>query len=595
MIHAAHETNPAETDPAGRRNAIEWVALAVAALAALVLGTIGLTKLHESLSDALYGSVQLFVLESNSLLKPPLSLEIARWLAPAVTAYAAVRAALVLFHEQFQRMSMRVLLRDHVVIAGLGAKGYTLALALKREGVKVVAIERDERVPSVAGCRRRDIPVVVGDAADRSLLARVRVDRARRLVAVTGDDRRNIEIAFVAQPPEGSTPLHALVHLDELALWRLLQAEAVSKRARLRLRLDFFNLRDLAARAMLEARPPFPSPADDAPRRPHVLIVESGRLGESLLLRTAGLWQASARDPDEKLRITLAGHGAEAALALLAAHEPALAHICTVSALDVQPSSLAVALGERPVTAVYICLDSEAEALAVALSLHARPALAEVPIVVAVADERSGISLAVDGDEIRNVTTFGIVGRTLTARMLDEGTSEALARAKHEHYVECERKRGTPSEGNPSMVPWEYLGEALKESNRRFADSAGAKLEAAGCAIVPAPLADPANPGFAFTEREIEELAEAEHARWCHDLDADGWRFGASKDPVAKRHPKLLPWNDLTEDDRDKDREPVAELPVMLARAGFVIHRGRAPSLVDELGRRRAEAAEELR
>jgi hypothetical protein len=251
-------------DRGGRRNAIEWIALAGAALAALVLGAIGLGKQGATVSDALYGSLQLFVLESNSLESPmPLALEIARWLAPAVAGFAAVRAVLVLFREQFQRMSMRVLMRDHVVIAGLGTKGYTLAIALKQAGYRVVGIEIDERSPAVAGCRRRQIPVVVGDAADRSLLARLRIDRADRLVVLTGEDRRNIDIAFAAQRPPGQAPLNALAHLDELGLWRLLQAEAVAKRARLHLRLDFFNLRNAAAVPGAGRRPAAPAARPD--------------------------------------------------------------------------------------------------------------------------------------------------------------------------------------------------------------------------------------------------------------------------------------------------------------------------------------------
>jgi voltage-gated potassium channel Kch len=258
---AAKQVGAPETvDLAGRRNAVEWIALGLVAITAWTLGAIGLIHDGSSTADALYGSLQLFVLESGPLESPiPLSLEIARWLAPAVAGYAAVRAALVLFRDQFQRMSLRLLLRDHVVIAGLGTKGYALAVALKHAGCRVVAIEPDERNPHVARCRRRDIPVVIGDAADPALLARVRLDRAQRLVVVTDADRRNIEIAFAARRPPERTPLHTLVHLDELALWRLLQAEAVAKRARLGIRLDFFNVREAAARAMLDLHPPFPA------------------------------------------------------------------------------------------------------------------------------------------------------------------------------------------------------------------------------------------------------------------------------------------------------------------------------------------------
>jgi hypothetical protein len=55
----------------------------------------------------------------------------------------------------------------------------------------------------------------------------------------------------------------------------------------------------------------------------------------------------------------------------------------------------------------------------------------------------------------------------------------------------------------------------------------------------------------------------------------DGWRTtSGAKDPEAKLHPLLVPWDDLSEDDRDRDRDPVREIPAMLAHAGFRIARG---------------------
>lgn len=587
-----------------RRHEVEWLVLGTVTVAALVLGTVGYAHLdlpggNLSTADSLYASLQLFVLESGSLRSPmPAALEIARWLAPAVTFYAGARAAALLFRDQVERMRMRLGLRDHVVVAGLGDKGYAIAVALRRSGRRVVAIERDERNPAVAGCRRRDISVLIGDAADVALLARVRLDRASHMIVVTGDDRRNVDIAFKAQRPPERVPLTAVVHLDDFVLWRLLQAEAVAKRGRLGVRLDFFNLRDAAARAMLDTHPPF-APAESGDKRaPHVLVVSSDRLGESVILRAAGLWQSEAT-AGEDLLVTLAGPGAGSTLALLAAREPALERVCVAEALDLQPASIGVAIapdgttpgGSRPVTAAYVCLDSEAEAVAVALALNARPALANVRVVVVVSDEHSGISLALGSEDVEEVKTFGTIARTLNDDLLAHGASEALARAKHEHYVECERQRGTPAEGNASMAAWSELEPALKESNRRFADSVGEKLELAGCAIAPAPLVDPANPGFAFTEAEVEELARSEHDRWCRDLEADGWKFGRVKDPVGKRHPKLLAWEELTEEDRDKDREPVALLPNMLARAGFQIERAAPPSFVTRIERTRAAAA----
>jgi hypothetical protein len=45
------------------------------------------------------------------------------------------------------------------------------------------------------------------------------------------------------------------------------------------------------------------------------------------------------------------------------------------------------------------------------------------------------------------------------------------------------------------------------------------------------------------------------------------------RDDARKIHPLIVGWEQLDETERDKDREPVREIPEMLARAGFEIIR----------------------
>lgn len=43
------------------------------------------------------------------------------------------------------------------------------------------------------------------------------------------------------------------------------------------------------------------------------------------------------------------------------------------------------------------------------------------------------------------------------------------------------------------------------------------------------------------------------HDDWCNAKIADGWTFGWTKDPVAKTHPCLIPYDQLSEQDKIKD------------------------------------------
>jgi hypothetical protein len=52
-----------------------------------------------------------------------------------------------------------------------------------------------------------------------------------------------------------------------------------------------------------------------------------------------------------------------------------------------------------------------------------------------------------------------------------------------------------------------------------------------------------------------EELAENAHNLWASQRLADGWTYGPHRDDEAKQHPCLVPYENLTDAEREYDRQ----------------------------------------
>jgi TrkA family protein/RyR domain-containing protein len=572
------------------------VVLVGAALAVIVLGTIGFDKYQQvhhpdhpyGFLDSLYRAVQLFGFGATLEPEIPRTLQIARFLGPVVAGYAVIRGLIALSREQLELLWFRLFLRNHVVVAGLGNGGFRLATTLDREGFKVVAIEKNPHNPSIAGCRERGIGVVKGDAADPAILRRACVERAGRLVITCGDDARNIDVANAASRVTDGRHrgvLTALAHLDDYDLLAMLKSQSLTKRSSSAFRLALFNLAATGADILVERHPPF---AHTDNGHTHVVVVGFEGVARDLVIEILRRWQTADRAVGDELTLTIVDPGASESLARLRGSHPRIDELpdCTIEAWDLdafaelQRRDISV----RP-TIVYVSLESEPQALSAALRLGGRTDIADVPVVVVLQDESSGMAttLESDGPVGGNVIPFGRLTQVFSSAAFRHTTNETLAIASHETHVGGQRAAGVTEEMDPSLVPWERLEESIRESNRLFADSIPTKLAALGCVAQPSRLVDYRDPPVTFTEEEVEQLAPAEHDRWSEDMKRHlGWRQGTGqKDARGKVHPLIdVPFDELPPENQEKDRIKVRSIPEILARAGFKVVRnaGRDPA-----------------
>jgi serine phosphatase RsbU (regulator of sigma subunit) len=152
-----------------------------------------------------------------------------------------------------------------------------------------------------------------------------------------------------------------------------------------------------------------------------------------------------------------------------------------------------------------------------------------------------------------------------------------LARAIHSKYLHEIRSQHTKSETTPLdyffytpkdfmdqyIYDFDELPDETKYSNFDNAAHIPTKLLSIGYKI------RQVKKGFKsvtlhLNEDEIETMAMVEHIRWSWDKRLNGWSYNSVKDESNKTHPGLLPYNDLPDSEKEKDRELVRLIPSLL-------------------------------
>src|ERR1035437_1289656 len=145
-----------------------------------------------------------------------------------------------------------------------------------------------------------------------------------------------------------------------------------------------------------------------------------------------------------------------------------------------------------------------------------------------------------------------------------------LARAIHSRYLHEIRNQSIKADnfifynpGNQYASDFDDLPNEIKNSNIDNAAHIPTKLLSIGYKI------RQVKKGFKpfslhLNEDEIETMARVEHIRWSWEKRLNGWIFGSIKDDIKKTHPSIIRYEDLSESEKEKDRELVKLIPAFL-------------------------------
>ncbi|MBN1422818.1 MAG: Ryanodine receptor Ryr [Planctomycetes bacterium] len=74
----------------------------------------------------------------------------------------------------------------------------------------------------------------------------------------------------------------------------------------------------------------------------------------------------------------------------------------------------------------------------------------------------------------------------------------------------------------------------------------------------------------------MERLAENVHDTWAKGRMDEGWTYGPRRDDAARKHPDLVPYDELPEGEKEYDRRTASETLKAILAMGYRIVRASA-------------------
>lgn len=71
----------------------------------------------------------------------------------------------------------------------------------------------------------------------------------------------------------------------------------------------------------------------------------------------------------------------------------------------------------------------------------------------------------------------------------------------------------------------------------------------------------------------VEEMSKNVHEVWAAGRMKDGWTYGEERNDAEKKHPCLVPYEELSEEEKEYDRNTSVETIKLILKLGFKITR----------------------
>lgn len=563
-------------------------------LLGFVLGYYGWHSYHAmyemdfTFTTGMFLSLQLFTINSSfEHIVLPLSLNIARFLAPFSLASAILNAFFMLFYRTLLRLQIRYRYRGHYIFNGLNFHSLRLIRdLLKDPACKVVVLEKDEKNPAIAQAMHSRVRILHHNPASAQGLKQAGIHKASYFIAMQEQDMDNM--AFVARIiglSQGVHTQHALLKLndpDHLALFTDFESDHV------KLDIHAFNYERKCAAFVMDAYSPdrfFPV----MPGYEHAVQVMIAGFEEAathlliegvLMYHFANLKKTHFILTDTRIK--------EKYQAFLLRH-PMIEHAADITCIEYEDCLKGTtAVDFSALSVVFVCGHNDARTTHMALQIRqlafGGTQVLSRPAIVAIHRQSkllsslvSGIAHVFEHSQIHLVNYLSYFNRTTFIE--DKQVYDNLAKYIDAYYAETyEGKQLTEQQVEER---WMLLSDRAKESNRLPARHYHYKLRVLGAKMVKRDEAQ----GEELRAEDVDALtyrllARMEKNRWNAEKYVQGFvpgQYLADKKQEKllknnlKVHPALKGWDEISEEEREKDSTVIRHITAILDRAGLKV------------------------
>lgn len=462
--------------------------------------------------------------------------------------------------------------KKHAIVCGSGDEAVSAALVLSN--IQKVIVLGDDTIDfgNVSKLRKAGIIVFIGKGDDDKSLHICQVSQADVLLAFRPDYAQNIMLCKTAlRQINAQSALKCLCNVPDINLKHDLVTSDFFNTDDLN-KVKFVNQIELTARHMIDEFPPDAKIATHDDVKVRIVLIGLGSIGQSVLFDLAQLGHYRG---GHRPVVKVIDKNARQQYQRLIKRTQGLDILLDIELIetdinDLSDSQFDTFFGHSFLpSVVYICTKNEICNVVAAKKIYCACEKAQLidAYKIVLVDPPGGKLIHEFNHKNKNIHVVPLFSNNsqpyadahLDTKRLFEYATDKIAEQIHQAY-----KANYPDKDIPD---WSDLPEYMRDANRYPAAHIEIKLRAIGCRSVPL---DNQAPDFQFTEQQLDILQRMEHARWSAEKTIAGYSLGPRNDKL-RLHNCLVDFDQLSEQDKNKDRESIENIPNLLKSINYMI------------------------